>query len=1169
YLLKSILADKEIKHLFIILSYRPNEIDNNHILYYTLEEIRNYGQSINEIELAPLDLENTTKFVNNFFNIDKDTLCQLSKTVFKKTNGNPFFILQFIKVIYEKDLITHDPHTGWNINLHQIKEMEVTNNVIDLLTEKISRLPEDIQEILKVCSCIGNRFDLETLSKFIDLPYNRIIDGIKNAAGENLIYYRNNMYGFYHDRIQEAAYSLIPNRKKKEIHYKIGLSKLHNSTEQDLNERIQDIVHHLNAGKNLIESEPERLRLTELNLQAGRKALDSAAFESAYDYLMTAVNLLQEDCFENNFEFSMAVYNDAAMAAYLNSDYNTVEQLSDKILDNTSEITQQLRIYEIKMLLYMARDQKTKAVKTALHVLEELGCSLPEYPKKHNILLSFLKLKLALTGKGIENIANLPVMKEDQNMLATIRMLVYFSPIAYWARPEAVPLISFKLVGLSLKYGLSHATPFSMASYGMILCSKGKYEQGYRSGRLSLKLLETQESPKLAPRTRFIFLTWIKHWKDSQQDVPRMLLENHQKAMEVGDLEFAAHALMVHSYQSLYAGFSLDTVEKNIIKNIETLKKLQQNSQLNLTCIYGQTVRNLLDKSEDPCLLIGDIYNENTMLPVHKSMGDEFAIHSVHAFKLILNYLFRNLPQALEASKLYLEHLGSSSKAVMTYVIWNFFDSLTRLGLCDISSHREKKRLLKSVKKNQEDMKTWANINPGNFLHKYYLVEAELARVKKDYQEAVQYFRDALSKSKENEYIQDEALANELAARYWIEQKNENYAKLHLKQALFCYTHWGSAAKVKQLRHEFQELIPGVDEEQPAVSTNLAKKSTQVQNLAETMDMTAVIKSTQALSSEIVLESLLEKMMKIAIEYAGAQRGIMFLQRNHEYYVEVEREASGNIEILNSIPLEKYDNCPMSIVNYVIKTQENVVLNNAHEDDRYFNDPYIVKNNTKSILCAPIRNKGKSSGLVYLENNYVSNAFVPERTEVLKILSSQAAISIENAKLYKMAITDSLTGLFTHKHFYYVLKKEVAKSKRYDRVFSLVMFDIDHFKHINDIYGHQAGDKILVELSNMARKAFRSADIISRYGGEEFVILLVETDQQGALIAAERFRKKVESTTFYYEDQSIYLTISFGISEFPTHAKDEYTLIKFADNALYLSKKCGRNKICVGEEVQN
>ncbi|MDY6905912.1 MAG: AAA family ATPase [Thermodesulfobacteriota bacterium] len=1001
HLLRSILTDKTVQYLFVILTFRNNEIDRNHLFYQILEDVRASGVPVSEIEVGPLSEEHTREFIGNCFALDDASLSYLSRIIYEKTNGNPFFIIQFIEALYEKKRVARGTDGNWTIDMDKIAQMAVTDNVIDLLTHKISELPETTQHVLKVCACIGSSFDLETVNRYAGLPLPTVLREIKTAVDEHFIYFQNNIYRFHHDRIQEAAYTLIPTEEKEHIHHRIGRTEHQQATEESLQENILYIVNQLNIGKRLLTTDEEKEQLISLNLMAGRKAINASAFEAAYTYLMTAVTLLTETSAGTGTDLFEAVYSEAALAAYLNSDFETMEQFTEQLIHQTDDIRKHLAVYEIKMRAFMAKGQKKEAVMTARSVFRQLKLNFPEYPRKYHLILSLIKVKSALAGKKVADLIHLPLMT-DPDVQAKINMIGYYSPIAYWARPEAVPLIAFTGVYYTVKYGLSNMSPIMLAGYGIAMSSMGHYETAYNFGRLAQTIFERLESKSLAPRTRFIFLTWVKHWKDYQRDIPRRLLENHQKAMEVGDLEFAAHALMVHSYQSLYAGFPLQTVEQNILRHIETLIEMQQQSQLNLTRIYGQTVQNLLGKSEDPGRLKGDIYDEAEMLPLHEKAEDQFAIHSVHVFNLILGYLFGNFQKALDASAKYQQFLSASAKGVMTYAVWNFHDSLTRLAIARDANRKRREKLLRDVARNQKKMRHWATLNPANFMHKYLLVEAERDGIQGDLPAAIDGYQKAILKARENRYIQDEALGHELAARFWLANNNETYATPHLEQALSCYSQWGASAKILSIEKEHPDLIARLNKEkQHPAGSGLAVTTGETHQFVKTMDMNAVIKSAQALSGEIVLENLLKKIMKIAIEYAGAQRGIMIFERNGKYYVEVEMDADGNTDVLHAIPVEDYQKCAASVVSYTTRTRESIVLNNACEDERYFNDPYVKTNQTKSILCAPIQNKDKVAAILYLENNYIANVFVPERIEVLKTLSSQAAISIQNASLFK------------------------------------------------------------------------------------------------------------------------------------------------------------------------
>jgi len=653
---------------------------------------------------------------------------------------------------------------------------------------------------------------------------------------------------------------------------------------------------------------------------------------------------------------------------------------------------------------------------------------------------------------------------------------------------------------------------------------------------------------------------------------------------------------------SLYRiGRELAGVEREMSRYHLALSQLHQETGLHLLEMYQQTVLNLLSQTEDgspPWLLVGESYSEKEMLPLHREANNRNAICHLFHNKLILSYLFQAYPQAMENAAITEEHLDAVT-ALIEVPLFHFYDSLSRLAVFSDAQPSERKRLLKKVAANQKKLQERARHSPQSYLHKHRLVEAERARVLGHDKDAREYYDQAIALAQENEYLSEQALAFELAARFCLDRGQAHLARYYLREAYYAYQQWGAMAKIKDMEDRYPELLIQPGTSSIATASTMARPQTITPSTgtqpATVLDLTSVLKASQALSGEIVLETLLARMMKIVVENAGAEKGFLILNRQGQWMIEAEGTAeSDDVRVLQSVPIETVDGSsetPMvsnAIVNYVIRTKESVVLSDAVSEGDFTRDPYVVRQQPKSVLCTPLLNQGRLVGILYLENNLTTGAFTVDRLEVLNLLSSQVAISIDNASLYntleqrvkertreleqeiterkraesiikQMAYHDALTGLPNRRLFNDRLNLALAHAKRNQQKLAVMLFDLDHFKEVNDTLGHSVGDQLLQVVSEQLMNLLRKGDTVARMGGDEFMLLLPEIAQvEGAAEVAQKILEAIRKP-YVFDGHELHVTTSIGIAFYPNDGEDADTLMKNADIAMYRAKGQGRD----------
>ncbi|MBW4613860.1 MAG: AAA family ATPase [Desmonostoc vinosum HA7617-LM4] len=1012
------------KYLFFIGAYRDNEVNEVHPLIQSLEAIAKAKVTINRIFLPPLALNQVTELISDTFFVKSRTAKPLAQLLYEKTGGNPFFINEFLKSLYSEEwLYFNYGFQEWQWNLDQIKAQPFTDNVVELMLKKVKKMPTKTQAVLKLAACIGNQFDLRTLAAIYEKSTKETATDLRSALRSGLIVpldyayqlveldvegLSNQLvaeYKFAHDRIQQAVYSLIPQADTQAVHLRIGKLLLQNTSSEEPEQNLFEIVNHLNKGRELINRQTELYDLAKLNLQAGKKAKSSVARQAAYKYLQTGLSLLGKESWSQQYHMTLNLYVEAIEAAYTIANYDEMESLSQTVSHKAQTLLDKIKVYEVKMQAYCAQIKFIEAVKTGLEVLNLLEVELPEQPNQLNLTQEIEQIKLMLAGREAKELISLPQMT-DLHKLAAMRVMNYLFGPAYIAVNQLSLINWCKQVNLSIQYGNSADSAFPYAGYGLILCLTGELDNGYQFGQLALKLIEQSQDKTFKARTYAAYKFFLKHWNEPLRDTSSFCIEAYQSGIETGDLEYAASAITSYAYALYLSGAELVEVKKEMEKAIAATRETQQKAYLDWAQIYMQAILNLIEKAENPCRLIGEIYDEEKMIPVHLATNDRTAMMHAYSHKLSLCYLFQEFQQAVENANQFEEYAANAGSSFILPTAY-FYDALSRLAVYPNSSEIEKEEILKNVSAKQAKMELWAKQAPMNFLHKFYLIEAELARVLNKEQDAREYYDRTITLAKENEYLNEEALAYELAGKFYLARNQKHIARYYLQDAHYAYQRWGAIAKVKDLETRYPQFIVNSSTDNfptPSHSsiTNSGKTTSNV------LDINSVMQASQALASEIMLEKLLEKLMNIVIKNAGAQKGFLILNQADNWVIEAEGTInSGNVTTLQSIPLDSIDahnQIPLlsvSIINYVVRTQENVVLNDATQEGQFTRDAYIIATQPKSILCTPLIHQGKLSGILYLENNLTTGAFTSDRVEVLRILSAQAAISIENSRLYE------------------------------------------------------------------------------------------------------------------------------------------------------------------------
>jgi predicted ATPase/signal transduction histidine kinase/tRNA A-37 threonylcarbamoyl transferase component Bud32 len=1036
-LIKLLMSESNSQYLFLIGAYRDNEVTPAHPLMLTLDEIDKSQGIIHTIILAALQQNDLNQLVADTLHCSLKQALPLTQAVYQKTKGNPFFATQFLKALYEDGLIYFSLEDKfWQCDLAQVKLAAVGEDVVEFVSQRLQKLDSLTQDALKLAACIGNEFDLETLAMIRQTSLLETANDLWLALKEGLILPTTEIYKFYtdngkeinlnqnennisasykflHDRIQQAAYALIPEDKKKETHLKIGQLLLENIPEAEREERIFEIVNQLNYSIELITEQKERDKLAELNLIACRKARSSTAYQAGSEYADIGLSLLGKKVWKKQYEISLEFHELAAELASLCGDFDTMEKMIETVITKAKSLLDQVKVYRIRIIYNVSQNKPTQAITIAQNFLQEFGVTFPSVPSESDIYSSMTEIEKLIGDRKIEDLVNLPQMSNQEKISICQITNSIISP-AYVCGSPLYPLLVFISVKLSIQYGNTSTSVFAYANYGNLICNlKQDVNTGVRFGNLALKVLSRLNAQDVKPEVADIVGAFLLPRTSHIQETIPLFKEGYISASEVGNIEYIgymAHYLCVNYF---WCSQPLKNLEINIRNYIKILVKLNQVTVVNWCIIFLKTTLNLQYQTKNPSFFSGSLLQEKEWLFSVNAAEDVLGLCYFYLCKLMLAYLFEEVESAQNHTIEVRNYIKSASGMILEPIFY-FYDSLTSLAVLDLPSI-----VFDQVDKNQGQLQFWATHAPMNYLHKWQLVEAEKCRVLGNKLEAMELYDKAIAGAKENEYLNEEALANELAAKFYLELGRNKVAQTYMIEAYYCYSHWGAKAKVKDLEQRYPQLLAPILEQQN-ISLNPFKTiaslgttnshtqatiSSNTTGISEALDFTSIIKASQVLSSEIELNQLISQLMQVMMENAGATKGVLMLSQDSQLTVEAISTHNCDNETIaitqNALPVEESLDVPLSIINLVKRNLKTLNIDDISAQTKFASDNYLMQQQPQSLLCLPLKNRGQFLGILYLENNLATGVFTPERIDVLKLLCSQAAISLENAQLYQ------------------------------------------------------------------------------------------------------------------------------------------------------------------------
>lgn len=996
--------------LLIIGAYRDNEVPTGHPLLLMIKELTDEGLAVREMKIPPLDFFSANDWLSDTFRLPIDKTNPLTELLYDRTEGNPFFIKTLLQSLYDNSLLTYDRESSWHWDIDRIRQEKVSDNLVEIMIIKIKLLPEVVQDILKLASCIGIKFYLSDLSIILGQAKEEIASILHAAIIAGIITKGQDEYRFAHDRIEEAANSMVSEKEQKEFHWMIGQKFLECLNPPEVEEKIFEIVNQLNLGAPLKLSEEERERMAKLNLRAGLKAKSTTAFESARLFFKNGIDYLSKDSWQESYQLSLQLHLEYGEACYLSQVDTDLIKILSTVMEKARGPLDKVKIYEIKIVELAAANRMREAFDLGKEALTALGVKLPKKGSNFTLLKEILKLRFYLRGKKIEDLLSLSPLK-DKKKLAIARLFMECVEPCYVVEPKYLPVIILRLLVLSLKFGNSAYSAYAYASYGLILSMVlGDIRGGEKFGRLALELVAKLDGQLIKSKVFFIFGSMINHWSSHIKEDLRYLLEAAKSGYETGDFTYASFGINHFIFNSFFMGENLDRIKKKQEKYLNRMRGFPLPSSTLLFDLWLQFVDKLKNGSGEDLEIEGEYFSEKEVIPRWQESGHLTNLGNFTVCKMILAFLVGNNKECIrfaQEGKKYLE-----SMIGMFYVPeYYFYYTLSLLAEIESPKLPLGRKYLKLVNKNQRKIRDWSASARENFEHKYLLIEAEKSRIIGNNRKAIEFYDRAISLAQKNRFQQDEAIANELAAKFWLRNGNNKIAKVYINESYYAYSRWNCNLKVRYLDKKYLDLIMEASRIEDHRDSFQGLSSSVVFNSLNSdgtdfLDLLTVAKASRAISSEINLSKLLTKIMKIILENLGAQKGILVLSAMGKLKIEARALAdSDNVEVLNSVPIEDSRELSEGIVHYVSRTGENVIINDISHENLFMHDPYIVQYRPKSILCTPIFYQDKIQGVLYLENSSTAYTFTKDRVGVLYLLLSQAAISLENARLFSDTVS--------------------------------------------------------------------------------------------------------------------------------------------------------------------
>ncbi len=993
-----IFEDYDSSYIYCIAAGKTNDIKNNLKLTKTIEKFQKEDTNFEKLVLYPLNESSLNSLISGILFKNQNKTVGFSKVIYEISKGNPLITNQLISNLVSENLLRFNFNSGcWEYDLDKIKSKKYLFNCFDINSPKIKKLSDASLSILKTAACIGIEFDLKALIHISKKETGSIVfclmeivkEGFvkpvlkENTCFEELI--KNNkqsgenlLFEFSHDNIQHDIYSDISKEKRARLHLDIGSCLLDKYFANVSEERLYEIVTHLNYGSQFINTKIKKDELAVLNFICAFSSRSCGAYDQAYEYMKKSTALLEPDSWKNSYDLTLSIFNEFAKSAYLAGKYHKLNDIIKTVFDNTISFMDKLKCYEIKILASIARDKPQQAVYTGLEVLSFLGVFFINDSNLPDLNKTIEQTKKLILSNGLDMSISISNKKNSLN-IAVMQILAKIISPAYIFAPKLYPFIVFKMLNITALFGNFKESALAYVSFGIILTGfKEDFKEGYRLGEHAVYLVNNNANFKYRAKIFLLFNAFIKHWNHHLRDSFKNLKHAYAIGIETGDVEQAAYSAHFYAAYKYFSGIDLKSICREMAVQTANIKILKQKPAANLLSPYAQAAYNLYANVKDPCKLTGLFYDDEKKHSDLQKAKDWPGLYNFYLNKMILYYLFENYPKAVECA----DAICSFQASVMTtvsIVVRAFFDSLSRLAVLPSLSGDEKKRCLKIIDNNQTKMKKWSMFSASNTKHKYYLVAAEIEKNRENMVLAAEYYDLSADLAAETMYIQEAALANERAAIFYIKMGRRKIAGLYLEDALKYYKKWKAKTKIKYLEKKYSSYLSKHD---PAAS--FVEKPT--------IDYNNILKIVQDMVYENVsADDIIIKLLNIVVSHFDVMKATFILVKKGDMCIRAHVSKKDKQAVLvDNISIKEEKNINRKIAAFVKKTRRFIVSNDSYLEDEVFKQP---------VLCLPVLNRREIFGIVYIEKSKNSDGFLPDHINFYLFLVFHLGVTLENSML--------------------------------------------------------------------------------------------------------------------------------------------------------------------------
>nr|CRH04771.1 Putative serine/threonine kinase with two-component sensor domain [Candidatus Magnetococcus massalia] len=1139
-LIHRLVTARELNHFFLIGAYRDNAVDATHPLAVTLGEVKK-RRAIAELSLQPLNQVAVDQLLADILCGSAEQAHPLGELIYEKAKGNPFFTIELLKDLYEKEIISFEPTTGhWEWDLEAVKSTQQSDNVVDFLVTSQRRLDASTQQILQLAACIGTRFDLKTLAIIHERSLEQTAKVLLDALQRNLVVplcesYKfvglgssdawaqptlddhadpgelNPVYKFQHDRVQQAAYSLIDAEKKQAVHLSVGRLIQQHSSPEAFEERLIEVVGHLNVGRDLITDPAERRELAHLNLQAGIKAKHSSAYQSALDFLQIAHGLLPDSAWERDYDLVWQLSSELQHCCYLTADHQQADRWTEQILERSQSPMEKAKTLSVRTRQYATIGKMRESISAAYEGLALLGFEMLQAPDSAAVNAEIAAVEKNLAGRSIASLIDAPELTDPEARIASELLMEIFPAAFLSGSGEMFPYLVLKSVNLSLRYGNSPETAFAYTGYGMLLCGVlNDPALGYQYGKLGVAIIEQFDDIALRSRIIYVYTMFIHHWSNHWSSMTPWFLKGIEAGYQSGDLLYLAYSAQDCTIWD--PKLNLETASKEQRKYLTIVKDCEYQDSLDSGTLFLQMQLNFQGLTESTFSMTDAHFDEAARVEGMYQRQFMTGIANYHIYKAEIHLLYNDATGALE-HVLAQEKLMASVMSLPQLVRFHIVAFLVRSTLLLNMKGDERDAALEKMRGSLAQMIKWQQLCPENTEHLRLMMEAELTAHSERKHDALPIYEQAIAAANGNAFLRDEAMANELAAKFLLRSGLAKASEGYFQAAHYLYYRWGAHRKVERMESLNPHLFKVGAKAQLRSDGSTEEGRTNSFN-AEELDMASVLRASQAISGELVLAQLCKITMGVLLENAGAQRGFLIEYNEGQLSIRAQGEAGDDSCAASTLTVGSDFGAifPLSLINTALRTDEPLVLNNALESNRFGQDPYIVKNQPKSVMCVLLPSSGKLKSVVYMENNLVHGAFTQKRVEVIKFLAAQASISIENAKVYE----EQESLLKSQRRF---VPSQFLKNLGHDDIVDVelgesVAMDISvMFSDLRDftpLVERLTPQEIILLLnryfSQLARPISQAGGFIDSYSGDEIMALFTESPRQAVQAGVEMCR---------------------------------------------------------------